>query len=133
MDTHSSILSWRISWTEGPGGLLSMGSQRVGHNWSNLAHQHVAWISINQAEFCFKYKKNSVSATQQYYPAGSSKQTWMVQVVPLEVTEQIQVMTLTERLSKNTLIHNAILNSLFLQNGWWAWNFLSLQKIWFLI
>ena len=31
MDTHSSILSWRIPWTEEPGGLQSVGSQRVGH------------------------------------------------------------------------------------------------------
>ena len=30
--THSSILAWRIPWTEEPGGLQSMGSQRVGHN-----------------------------------------------------------------------------------------------------
>ena len=30
MTTHSSILAWRISWTEKPGGLQSMGSQRVG-------------------------------------------------------------------------------------------------------
>ena len=29
---HSSILAWRISWTEEPGGLQSMGSQRVGHD-----------------------------------------------------------------------------------------------------
>ena len=32
MATHSSILSWRIPQTEGPGGLQSMGSQRVRHN-----------------------------------------------------------------------------------------------------
>ena len=32
MATHSSILAWKISWTEGPGGLQSMGSQRVGHD-----------------------------------------------------------------------------------------------------
>ena len=32
MATHSSILSWKISWTEEPGGLQSMGSQRVGHD-----------------------------------------------------------------------------------------------------
>ena len=32
MATHSSILAWRIPWTEEPGGLQSMGSQRVGHN-----------------------------------------------------------------------------------------------------
>jgi len=30
--THSSILAWRIPWTVGPGGLQSMGSQRVRHN-----------------------------------------------------------------------------------------------------
>ena len=30
--THSSILAWRIPWTEEPDGLLSMESQRVGHN-----------------------------------------------------------------------------------------------------
>ena len=32
MTTHSSILAWEIPWTEEPGGLWSMGSQRVGHN-----------------------------------------------------------------------------------------------------
>ena len=31
MATHSSILAWRIPWTEKPSGLQSMGSQRVGH------------------------------------------------------------------------------------------------------
>ena len=32
METHSSILAWKISWTEEPGGLQSMGPQRVRHN-----------------------------------------------------------------------------------------------------
>ena len=32
MATHSSILAWRISWTEEPGGLQSTGLQRVGHD-----------------------------------------------------------------------------------------------------
>ena len=32
MKTHSVILAWRIPWTEEPGGLKSMGSQRVGHD-----------------------------------------------------------------------------------------------------
>ena len=32
MTTHCSILAWRISWTEEPGGLLSIGLHRVGHN-----------------------------------------------------------------------------------------------------
>ena len=32
MATHSNILAWRIPWTEEPGGLQSLGSQRVGHD-----------------------------------------------------------------------------------------------------
>ena len=34
MAIHSSVLTWRIPWTEEPGGLQSMKSQRVGHNWA---------------------------------------------------------------------------------------------------
>ena len=37
MATHSSILAWRIPGTEEPGGLPSMGSHRVRHDWSDLA------------------------------------------------------------------------------------------------
>ena len=40
MATHSSVLAWRIPGTEGPGGLLSMGSHRVGHDRSDLACMH---------------------------------------------------------------------------------------------
>ena len=32
METHSSVLAWRIPWTEKPGGLPSLGSHRVGHD-----------------------------------------------------------------------------------------------------
>ena len=37
MATHSSVLAWRISWAEEPGGLPSVGSQRVRHDWSDWA------------------------------------------------------------------------------------------------
>ena len=40
MATHSSTLAWRIPWTEEPGGLQPMGSQRVGHDTSNLGRTH---------------------------------------------------------------------------------------------
>ena len=45
MAIHSSILAWKIPWTEEPGGLQSMGSQSVRHSWSDLAHTHTmaAW------------------------------------------------------------------------------------------
>ena len=37
---HSSILAWRIPWTEESGGLQSIGLQRVGHDWRDLACAH---------------------------------------------------------------------------------------------
>ena len=49
MATHSSVLAWRIPGTGEPGGLPSMGSHRVGHNWSNLAAVAAARINIH---FC---------------------------------------------------------------------------------
>ena len=41
MATHSSILAWRIPWPKETGGLQSMGSPRVRHDSSDLAHTHV--------------------------------------------------------------------------------------------
>ena len=38
MVTHSSSIAWRIPWTKEPGGLQSMGSQRVGRNWATNTH-----------------------------------------------------------------------------------------------
>ena len=49
MATHSSVLAWRIPGTGEPGGLLSMGSHRVGHNWSELAAAAAAWASSREA------------------------------------------------------------------------------------
>ena len=46
MATHSSVLAWRISETGEPGGLPSLGSHRVGHDWSNLASAAVANTSL---------------------------------------------------------------------------------------
>ena len=40
MATHSSILAWRIPWTEEPGRLQSMASQRVGHSWVTTTWTH---------------------------------------------------------------------------------------------
>ena len=47
METHSCILAWEIPPTEGPGGLQSMGSPRVGPNWSNLAYTQALEILLS--------------------------------------------------------------------------------------
>ena len=44
MATHSSILTWQNPWTKETGGLQSMGPQRVGYNWSDLASKSLQRI-----------------------------------------------------------------------------------------
>ena len=49
MATHSSILAWRISWTEEPGGLQSMGLQRVSPDWAtkhSTLLEYIYWDSL---------------------------------------------------------------------------------------
>ena len=48
MATHSSILAWRIPWTEEPGGLYPIGLERVRYDWSDLAHTHIQWKAVEQ-------------------------------------------------------------------------------------
>ena len=48
MVTRSSILAWRIPWTEGLGGLQSMGSQRARHNKSCLVLTHTLRNSVQE-------------------------------------------------------------------------------------
>ena len=60
MAPHSSILAWRIPWTEEPGGLQSMGSQRVGHDWATslslmLVHKRFPPILYFFKKYLFIY------------------------------------------------------------------------------
>ena len=50
MATHSSILAWRIPWTEEPGGLQSMGLQRIGHDLATKQQQD--YVSAIQRLVC---------------------------------------------------------------------------------
>ena len=58
MTTHSSILGWEIPWTEEPGRLQSMESQRVGHDWSDLA------AAVKRGKHCSENFGFSVYALQ---------------------------------------------------------------------
>ena len=49
MATHSSVLAWRIPGTGEPGGLPSMGSHRLGHDWSDLAAAAAARLVLQGA------------------------------------------------------------------------------------
>ena len=52
MATHSSVLAWRIPGTEEPSGLLSTGSHRVGHDWSDLAAAEVLTLQGSGSQLC---------------------------------------------------------------------------------
>ena len=58
MATHSSVLAWRIPGTGEPGGLPSMGSHRVRHDWSDLAAATAAFPKLRQANKIIKSNKN---------------------------------------------------------------------------
>ena len=58
MATHSSVLAWRIPGTGEPGGLPSMGSHRVGHDWSDLAAQSPKWEGLNNNAVCSLQKQS---------------------------------------------------------------------------
>ena len=46
METHSIILAWKIPWTEEPGGLQSMGLQRVGHDLATKQQQQTLQVLL---------------------------------------------------------------------------------------
>ena len=60
MAPHSSTLAWKIPWTEKPGGLQSMGSQRVGHSWATS-------LSL----FTFMHWRRKWQATPVFLPGES--------------------------------------------------------------
>ena len=69
MATQSSILAWEIPWTEEPGRLQSMGSQRVGHNWATK-HFHVS-IKVTYLEDIsnpWSYKDEKKSHRKFHHP-----------------------------------------------------------------
>ena len=56
MAAHSSILAWRIPWTEEPGGLQSMGSQRVGHD---CVTNFLFFLSFSEGKLPYQDKKKT--------------------------------------------------------------------------
>ena len=67
MATHSSILAWRIPWTEEPGGLQFMKSQIVGHDWSDLASMPVPTRNISLGQ-----TKSHLKVSNQLLKPGTS-------------------------------------------------------------
>ena len=73
MATHSSVLAWRIPGTAEPGRLLSMGSHRVGHDWSDLA---AAAAAAAAAFLFFKIKKEDAGGEQDLKEINMMTKVW---------------------------------------------------------
>ena len=81
MTTHSSVLAWRISWTEEPRGLQSVGSQRVRHSWvtNTLRFWATAWFVQNRESRAFARTCVSLDISSSHFKslqANSENTSW---------------------------------------------------------
>ena len=72
MATHSSTLTWKIPWTEEPGRLQSMGSQRVGHDWATS-------LSLSFSNWAILYNKPRGKRHQE----GLVRFSWSVNLLKI--------------------------------------------------
>ena len=75
MATHSSVLAFRIPGTGEPGGLPSLGSHRVGHDWSDLAAAAV-YMKIGNSMFFHKIRKKKKKKTCQNLAESTLLALW---------------------------------------------------------
>ena len=81
MATHPSILAWRIPWTEEPGGLQSMGLQRVRHDWATnnrhlclcsvMSDSPTPWSVVCQALLSMEFSRQECWNGLPFPPPGS--------------------------------------------------------------
>ena len=94
MATHSNILAWRIPWTGEPGGLPSLGSHRVGHNWSDFTtaalylKKHNVYLNF-KIFYCLKMPTIIWDFSKLYLFASrgfpiDAEDCWLIRVVVAE-------------------------------------------------
>ena len=76
MATHSSVLAWRIPGTGEPGGLPSMGSRRIGHDWSDLAAAEVHQSELDSILCTGLYGEENVKKSGYMYNRLNLLYTW---------------------------------------------------------
>ena len=79
MATHSSVLAWRILGTGEPGGLPSMGSHRVGHDWSDLAAAAAVWKALTGGWIWYALRSGFLGSAAGD-PGFPSISRWNIQV-----------------------------------------------------
>ena len=74
--THSSVLAWRISWTEQPVGLQSMGFQRVGHNWATCTFKQSLIFHVFYWRNCGWEAVLSLSRLRELVMGSWDREAW---------------------------------------------------------
>ena len=106
LSTHSSTLAWKIPWTEEPGGLQSMGSRRVGHDWATS-------LSL----FTFMHWRRKWQPTPVFLPGESQGLgAWWAAIYGV-----VQSQTRLKQLSSSSS------NNLFFNFLWW--NISNMHKV----
>ena len=87
MATHSSVVAWRIPWTEKPGGLQSMGSQRVGHDWATNTFTFIHSLKISGIFWTKKqFQRGWVSSLRQKQSLDDVKADWTLSIASASST-----------------------------------------------
>ena len=73
MATHSSILAWIIPWTEEPGGLQSMGSQRVRHNWATSLSLPRSVLGVHWRDWCWSWNSSTLATRYEELTQNRNK------------------------------------------------------------
>ena len=76
--THSSILAWRILWTEEPGRLQSTGSQRVGHDWTTSFHFHNPLSLIPKSKKLWKWQEFIYDGSNTWLELTWGSSSWLI-------------------------------------------------------
>ena len=88
MVTHSTIPAWRIPWTEEPHGLHFIGSERVGHNLSDLAH--MLSMESNGKPLVYFKGKNTLLGGDLWIRGKQEKMEWQLGVSTKSVGAAVQ-------------------------------------------
>jgi len=98
MATHSSVLAWRIPGIGEPGGLPSMGSHRVGHDWSDLA----AAAANIQRSTILREKRNTINSysylTGTYQHCPGQSRTFVTLLISCQVELRLLLVSYLKKL-----------------------------------